>query len=100
MSVRTKNDRDARLVILMALREEPNHTAKDSYLAEVLKSAPHFIVRSPRAVRQYCVELEEVGGVKTREIEGVFLATLAEGGILHLDEVVALQDVTRVPELR
>ena len=100
MGFREQRDRDARLIILETLRAEPNATARDAYLADVLASPPNFIVKTPEAVRQYCRQLEAVGGVMIREVEGVFLATLAAAGRQHLDEVLALEGVTSVPELR
>jgi hypothetical protein len=92
--------RDAKLAILETLRAEPRATARDVHLADALGGAPHFIVLTPAAIRQICAELADVGGIIVREVEGVWLATLSEGGRQHLDELLALDGVTRIPEKR
>lgn len=91
---------DAKLAILEMLRKEPNQTSREVYLQDGLLAAPHYIVRTKPAVRQLCRELEDVGGVSLREVEGVFLVTLTEAGRNHLDELLTLEGVTRIPERR
>ena len=100
MGHRDRRNGDARLAILETLRKEPRQTARDVYLADALAGSPTFIVLTPAAVRQQCAHLADVGGVEVIEVEGVHLARLTEGGRQHLDEVIALDGVTRVPEKR
>ncbi|PZU43921.1 MAG: hypothetical protein DI566_13460 [Microbacterium sp.] len=95
-----RRQRDVKLAILEILREEPAQTARDVYIADALAGSPRFFVLTPSAVRQRCSELRDVGGVVVREVEGVHLVTLAEAGRQHLDEILALDGVTRVPEKR
>lgn len=87
---------DARLVILKALAKEINATLNETILTRVLDTFGHN--RSRQWVRTQLVKLRELGAVRIAEAGSVYIATLTQAGLDHVERRSPIDGVA-VPSL-
>jgi hypothetical protein len=93
MSMREIIEREARLVILKELREQPNGSLNSALLQSTLEA--FGIARSRDWVHYQLAALAEIGAVTTTDAGTVRVASITARGLDHVERRIVLESVKR-----
>ena len=85
--------RDARLIILRGLAEQPDGRMNETLLTKLLETFGHY--RSREWVRTQLHKLRELGAVKLIEAGSVLVASITRAGLDHVERRSYIEGVDR-----